>query len=319
MTQEKGLQYFPIALFSSVMGVSGVAISLRLVEDLWVNRFIASNVLTGLATFMFIINAVILIYRLAYHLDEVKQDYQHPLKMNFFGAISISLLLLAVLYYNFNETLSFYVWLAGAILQVGLTLKVLTTLIWERTLEVSQFNAAWVIPIVGNIVVPLAGVLHVDEVINWIFFSIGISFSVFYFTIFIFRMFFYPTPPAKLRPTLFILLAPPGVGFVSYIKLAGNMDAFAYILYGVAFYIGMLFIYQIKRFIAAPFSVAWWAFLFPSAAVTNATIYLYEGVDAAYLTWLIYAQVVALLLLTLFLLFRTIQLAINMSLFTKER
>src|SRR5690625_7468578 len=77
MTQEKGLQYFPTALFSSVMGVSGVAISLRLVEDLWVNRFIASNVLTGLATFMFIINAVILIYRLAYHLDEVKQDYQH--------------------------------------------------------------------------------------------------------------------------------------------------------------------------------------------------------------------------------------------------
>lgn len=319
MTQEKGFQYFPIALFSSVMGVSGVAISFRLVESLWASSFIVSTVLTGLATLMFMINAIILIYRCVYHFEEVKQDYEHPLKMNFFGAISISLLLLAVLYYHFNEALSLYVWIAGAMFQVALTLKVLTTLIWERTLEVPQFNAAWIIPIVGNIVVPLAGSYHVDPFINWIFYSIGIAFSIFYFTIFMFRMFFYPTPPAKLRPTLFILLAPPAIGFVSYIKLTGEIDAFAYILYGVAFYIGLLFIYQIKRFITAPFSVAWWAFLFPSAAVTNATIYLYQGVQAIYLEWLIYGQIVLLSLLMLFLLFKTMRLAINSSLLMKEK
>ena len=318
MQQEKGIRYFPIALFASVMGVSGLAMSLRLVENVYGFSQTSSNIVTSLASLMFLVNIAILFYRLLHHRDAVKKDFNHPVRMNFFAAISISLLLLGTLYYELNEAISLYTWMTGTALQFILTLVILSALIWERELQLGQFNPAWFIPIVGNIVVPLAGVYHAPEWLNWMFFGIGVLFSIIYFTIFMNRIYFQPAPPVKLLPTFFILLAPPGIGFVSYVKLTGQVDVFAYIMFGIAFYLGLLFIYQIRRFMTIPFFISWWAFLFPSAAVTNATIYLHEFTQSAFLAVIYHIQVAGLIVLTLYLFARTIGLAVKGQLCLKE-
>src|SRR5690625_4233175 len=195
MEQERGIQYFPIALFSSVMGVAGVAISIRLFEMIQGWNNIISNIVMFIATLMFIINGYILIHRTVHFRKGVKMDLNHPVKMNFFGAISISLLLLAVLYYDMNISISFFIWVIEALLQIWLTLVILSKLIWEKKFQLDQFNASWFITIVGNVVVPLASVFHVEPLINWIFFSVVIVFSIIYFTIFINRIFFHPSIP----------------------------------------------------------------------------------------------------------------------------
>jgi len=318
MEQEKGIQYFPIALFSSVMGVAGVAISIRLMEEAQGWNHTISIIIMLLATAMFIVNGAIVIYRLVKFRDDVKADFNHPVKMNFFGTISISLLLLALLYYNISIGFSFILWILGVLLQVWLTLAILSKLIWEKEFQLAQFNPTWFIPIVGNIVVPLAGVFHADLIINWVFFSIGVVFTIVYLTIFINRIFFQPALPPPLTPTLFILLAPPGIGVVSYLKLVGEIDAFVYIVYGVAFYIGLLFVYQIKRFFTIPFFVSWWAYLFPSAAMTNATMHIYHETGIIYIYFLFVIQFVALIILTLILFWKTIGMLINKKLFVKE-
>lgn len=318
MQTEKGLRYFPIALFASVMGVSGLAMSLRLVENVYGISHIASAIITILATIMFLVNITMLFYRLAKHRDAVKIDFKHPVRMNFFAAISISLLLLGTLFYEMNMALSLYTWMIGAALQFILTLLILSALIWERELQLGQFNPAWFIPIVGNIVVPLAGVYHAPEWLNWMFFGIGLLFSIIYFTIFMNRIYFQPALPVKLLPTFFILLAPPGIGFVSYVKLTGQVDVFAYMMFGIAFYLGLLFIYQIRRFISIPFFISWWAFLFPSAAVTNATIYLHEFTQSAFLAVIYHIQVLGLIVLTIYLFARTIGLVAKGQLCVKE-
>lgn len=318
MQQEKGLRYFPIALFASVMGVSGLTLSIRLVENVYGIANVFSTILLILATLMFLLNATMFLYRFISFREDVKQDFKHPVKMNFFGAISISLLLLGVLYYDIHTDVSFYIWLVGALLQVYLTLTILSKLIWVHEFQLGQFNPAWFIPIVGNIVAPLAGVYHVSLTINWIFFSIGIVFSIAYFTIFMNRIFFQPAPPPKLMPTFFILLAPPGIGFVSYVKMTGSVDIFAYILFGIAFYLGLLFLYQWRRFLKIPFFLSWWAFLFPSAAVTNATIYLYLNTGEEFLRWIFHIQVVGLIVLTIYLFAKTIGLATRRQLCVKE-
>lgn len=314
MNEESRLRYFPIALFTSVMGVAGLAMSIRLVENIYGIGNITSNVVTILAILMFIINIAILFYRIFNYLPEVKKDFNHPVQMNFFGAISISLLLLGTLFYEVSPSLSLYTWLVGAILQLCLTLVILSRLIWEHEFQLGQFNATWFIPIVGNIVVPLAGVYHVDSWLNWLFFSVGILFSIIYFTIFINRIYFQPQPPVQLLPTFFILLAPPGIGFVSYVKLTNDVDIFAYILFGIAFYLGLLFIFQIRRFITIPFFVSWWAFLFPSAAVTNATIYLQQFTNSALLKIIYHVQVVGLIILSIYLFSQTIKLVLTRKL-----
>lgn len=318
MSVERGIRYFPIAFFSSVMGVSGVAISLRLIESSYEMNNIMSNFMFGIASLLFLVNAIILIYRMIRYRGDVNEDFNHPVKMNFFGTISISLLLLADLYYSIHPAFSFVIWGSGALLQGGLTLITLSKLIWVHEFTLPQFNATWFIPIVGNIVVPIAGVYHVSLMINWIFFSIGVMFSIIYFTIYINRVFFQPPMPVKLMPTHFILLAPPGIGFVSYIKLVEEVDIFAFIIYGIAFYIGLLFIVQLKRFITIPFFISWWAYLFPNAAVTNATILLYIETGHSFLQIVSILQVIGLIILTFYLIWRTVGLLRNGTLLVKE-
>jgi len=121
-----------------------------------------------------------------------------------------------------------------------------------------------------------------------------------------------------LTPSYFIILAPLGIGFVSYVQLTGKVDGLAYTLYGIAFYLGLLFIFQWRRFIKLPFFLSWWAYLFPTAAVTNATIYMYQETGEPLFIWLIPIQLAGLLVLSIYLLIKTTTLAMNGSLFVKE-
>src|SRR5699024_11853700 len=101
-------------------------------------------------------------------------------------------------------------------------------------------NFISLIRIFDKIIVKLAVFYHVVVEINIFYFSLGIIFSIIYFTLFMNRMFFKGPLPNMLRPTVFILLAPPAIGFMSYVKIFGEANAFAFILYGFAFYLGLL-------------------------------------------------------------------------------
>ncbi|MFX4155809.1 C4-dicarboxylate ABC transporter, partial [Aliarcobacter butzleri] len=76
-------------------------------------------------------------------------------------------------------------------------------------------NPAWFIPIVGNLIVPLAGVGIVDNTILYFYFSIGIFFWINLFAIILNRIIFHNQFAPKLKPTHFILIAPPAIGFIS--------------------------------------------------------------------------------------------------------
>src|SRR5690625_4649878 len=102
MQMERGLRYFPVALFSSVMGVAGLAMSLRLIETIYHWNNILSNIIVIIATILFFVNVLFLCYRLIYFRNDVARDFNHPVRMNFFAAISISLLLLGTLYYDIH-------------------------------------------------------------------------------------------------------------------------------------------------------------------------------------------------------------------------
>src|SRR5699024_11351993 len=105
-----------------------------------------------------------------------------------------------------------------------------------------------------------------------------------------------------LKPTVFILLAPTAIGFISYVKIFGEANAFAFILYGFAFYLGLLLLFQIKYYLKVSFFVSWWEMLFPNAAVTNATFLMYEITNLFYLKYLIHVQLFCLFILELYFL-----------------
>jgi tellurite resistance protein len=129
---------------------------------------------------------------------------------------------------------------------------------------------------VGNILVPIAGVEHAPLQVSWFFFSIGLAFWPLLLTMILYRLFFHGPLPERLTPTLFILIAPPAVGFLSYVRLTGGVDAFALLLYHSALFFTLLLLAQLPRFAKVPFFLSWWAYSFPLAAITIATLVLFQ-------------------------------------------
>jgi tellurite resistance protein len=106
-------------------------------------------------------------------------------------------------------------------------------------------------------------------------------------------------------PTLFIFIAPPAVGFISYYNLIGGIDAFARILYGIALFFTLLLFAQVRLFARLKFFLSWWAYSFPLAAITIATLIMFKDTGQAIYSSLAMGLLVILTLVIAMLLTRT--------------
>ena len=107
----------------------------------------------------------------------------------------------------------------------------------------------------------------------------GLIFWIILLIIFFNRIIFHSPLPEKLLPTLFILIAPPAVGFISFVKLTGGISAFSKILYYFGLFLVFLLFAQIKIFKKIKFYLSWWAYSFPIAAITIASILMFHETD----------------------------------------
>jgi len=99
------------------------------------------------------------------------------------------------------------------------------------------------------------------------------------------RLIFHHPLPAKLMPTLFILIAPPAVGFISWTTLVGQVDPAARILFFAAVFFFVLMIPQLAKFARLPFALSWWAYSFPLAALTIAQFVMAEHSGVEFYRW----------------------------------
>ena len=120
-------------------------------------------------------------------------------------------------------------------------------------------------------IVPLAGVSLGSVEITWLFFSAGMIFWLILLVLVFNRLIFHAPIPARLFPTLVILIAPPAVAFVSYVRLVVGVDAFAHMLLSGAYVFAILVLVQVPKLMRLPFALSWWALSFPLAALTVAS------------------------------------------------
>ena len=263
------MQFFPITLFASIMGLTGLSIAFMRAADFYPILHRAGNGLLLLAFGLFLVICGLYIGKIIRFPHEAQQEFNHPVRFNFYPAISISLLLLAIAMMESYPSLAKGLWLAGSIAHLAFTLIAVSRWI-GRLYSIQQFNPSWFIPVVGNILVPIAGVEFASKEISWFFFSIGLVFWLSLFAIMVYRLGFHGDLPGKLVPTLFILIAPPAIGFVSYYRLTGNFDAAGRILLYLALFIALLLFTMVKKFLRLPFFMSWWAYTFPLCALTIA-------------------------------------------------
>lgn len=308
-TPHSRLAHLPIALFAIVMGLAGFTLALRQMESLigWSHN--TSLVLTALTGSVFVVIATAYLLKWVRHPDGVRAEFNHPVRLSFFPASSIGIILLSILLVHETTPIAKALWFVGIGIQLLFTLVILSNWMHHEKFEIQHSNPAWFIPIVGNILVPISGVPLGFPALSWFFFSIGLVFWLILFTILMNRYFFHGPMPSKLMPTLFILIAPPAVGFISWAALhpAQPLDDFGHILYSIALFITLLLFFQARRFVTIPFGLPWWAYSFPMAAITIATTMMYQrtGLDV----FLILAPILfgALTLLMLLLIWNTLK------------
>lgn len=275
--QPNRLQNFPVAWFAMVMGLGGLAIAWHKAEELMGLTWPVSPWLLGLATLLFVVLAAVYGAKTFKHRAAVAAEWAHPVRMNFVPTISIALILLGIGWLPYSPPYSKLLWLLGSAMHLVLTLHVMTQWMHQTKFEIVHLTPAWFIPVVGNILVPIAGVSHAPAEVSWFFFSIGVLFWPVLLSIIFYRVIFHGSLPERLMPTLFILIAPPAVGFIAYVKLTGGLDMLALVLYYAALFFTLLLFAQLAWFARLKFYLSWWAYSFPLAAVTVATFVMYEA------------------------------------------
>ncbi|MCP4997011.1 MAG: C4-dicarboxylate ABC transporter [Gammaproteobacteria bacterium] len=307
MSNSSRLEHFPISFFAMVMGLAGTSTAWKKAQhvlELNLNIDVALAVLT---TLLFILLVVVYGLKLVKHKGAVTEEFHHPIKLNFFPAISISMLLLSICLLDLSPLFAQGLWMVGTALHLAFTLYVMNTWIHHSHYKLQHLNPAWFIPVVGNILVPITGTSLGYIEISWFFFSIGILFWIVLLTIFLYRVFFHDPLPARLMPTFFILIAPPAVGFIAYLKLVGDIDSFARILYYAGLFLTLLLLTQVKRFAKLEFFLSWWAYSFPMAAITIATFAMYERTHVAGFSTIATVLLGLLSVIIIYLLYRTMK------------
>lgn len=269
---QSSLQYFPLPMFATTMGLSGLTLVSHKMEWMLGSQGWLFHTLAYLTLSIYIaILATYTIKSLKYP-QAVLGDWNHPIKISFFPAASISLLLLGAAFHPINDRLSFFLWATGCFFQFFLSMAIINSWINHARYEIVHSTPAWFIPAVGNIIVPLVGVYHAPAELSWFFFAWGILFWIILLILIINRLMFHNPMAQKLLPTLFILLAPPSIGFVSYIQLVGELDILGRLIYYWAAFFFFLLVSQVHRMVRIKFAMSWWAYTFPLAAFTSATL-----------------------------------------------
>lgn len=304
-TPPQRLEHYPVTFFAIGMGMFGLALASHAAETAYGASAGASTLALWLALILFAAVTLGYLAKALRHPAAVHAEWNHPIRVAFFPAMSISLLLMATALLPVRPDLALTVWICGTLLQGVLSLAVIGSWIGHRPFQPGQLTPAWFIPAVGNVIVPVAGAPLGYPEVSWLFMSAGLVFWLVLLTLVMNRLMFHDPIPGKLVPTLMILIAPPAVAFVAWLRLTGEVDAFGRILLNLAYVFGLVVATQLGRFRAVPFALSWWALSFPLAALAIAS-FAYAGAagSVAHL-WIGTAILVLLVVVIVGLLVRT--------------
>ena len=272
------LDFLPVGLFGSVMGLTGLSVAWRIALPRfagppWLALIPAAIGIIAMLSFLAILAGYTLKALTAF--DAVRAEFRHPIAGNLFGTGLISLLLLPIVLSPYSLIVAQAFWIAGAVGMILFAWIIVSRWMSDRQ-QVAHATPAWIIPVVGLLDLPLAlPVLELPPLHGLAVFAlaVGLFFAVPLFTLIFSRLLFEPPLPDSLKPTLLILVAPFAVGYSTYEVAAARDDLFAQALYMLTLFVLTVLLGQLRHLpICCPFRVSWWAVSFPLAASAIAAL-----------------------------------------------
>lgn len=288
MSSPTPLKFLMPGYFSLVMGLSGLT-------QAWHNAAgVLGDMATGIALVLGLLSAIVFAVLLVAsavrwqrYPAALADDLRHPVRHAFIAALPVSALLLATVGVALGGAGDPFgpvwnaLWWVGSLAQLWATVWVLGR--WLATAAAVQPGAApvlWpsitpvlLIPVVGNVVVPLAGLPLGHGLWSALQFGIGAFLWPVVLALILARRIAHSPLPDRILPAWFITIAPPAVIGVVLTQWQAPLPVVA-----AAWGLGLFFLLWaatvVRRIAGQPFNIAFWAFSFPLAAFTVLTLRL---------------------------------------------
>ena len=286
MSSSTPLKFLMPGWFSVVMGLCGLSLAWHRAQGVLGDMADGVALVAALAAaLVFVVLLVASVVRAARYPEALAEDLRHPMRHAFVAAFPVSVLLLAAVGVALMGPNSMWngLWWLGALTQLWVTVWVLGR--WLAPVKPGQGpgnTGLWpavtpvlLIPVVGNVVVPLAGLPLGHEAWSAAQMGIGAFFWPIVLALVLVRRLAHSPLPDRILPAWFITLAPPAViGIVLALWQAPLPLVLA--LWGVALFSLLWLLPIASRIASQPFGLAFWALSFPLAALSTLTLRLAE-------------------------------------------
>jgi tellurite resistance protein len=284
------LKFLMPGWFAIVMGLCGLALAWHRATPMMGEMAGAGALVLGVfAAAVALVLAVASLVRWQRYPKALAEDLNHPVRHVFVAAMPISLLLLATVATVLAGPTwpAKAMWMAGSIWQFAVTVWVLSR--WLRpNIGAKDGTPFWpgitpalFIPVVGNVVPPLAGVaLGFPE---WAAaqFGVGLFLWPVALTLLAVRLAVSGMWPERLLPTTFITVAPPAVIGLGALQL-GAPVLLAWVAWGIGLFFLAWSAAVFRRAVSQAFGVPFWAMSFPLAAFSALTLRLAQDASGAF-------------------------------------
>ncbi len=265
--------------YATVMGLSGLSLAWHRASPLMGDAAGTASLAIGvLAAAVFVVLAVATVLRGLRHADAWREDRMHPVRHTFIATLPIGVLLLATVAvaHGASGPLVAAFWWAGSLSQLFTTTWVLSR--WWRGNQAGGFQWAGItpallVPIVGNVLAPLAGVPLGYTEWSAAQFGIGLLFWPVVVVLVASRIMTQGMFAERLLPATFVFIAPPAVVGLALLQLGAPQLA-AWSMWGIALFSFLWVATLAKRIAKLEFGLPHWAMSFPLAALAALTLRL---------------------------------------------
>ncbi len=353
MLERHVIKYLAPGWFAVVMGTGGLANVLYQWQNSFSAGHTLGIIFAALADILYFVVLVPWIIRWVWFFKYAQRDLHHPVAGNFFVTMPVAMIMvgtnISTIWSGYLAgplvfMLTTIAWMIGI---VGVTFFTYYTTFRIMQIEVAPTpettNFSWIMAPIANMATLLLGnsVLKMSLIYqptwgmsilitNIAMLGVGFFLFIFISAIIFVRLSQYPLPPAEWTPSFGILLSAVGLAVIAIIDTANNANNLgilasvdsaylgAAIIWGFGIWvigiIAMICFYHIRRG-GFPYSLGWWAFIFPLAAYTIASQKI-AGIYTTPLTyWFSVFLTILLVLLWCYTFFKTVIGAFNGKLF----
>lgn len=299
-TAPSSVQHLVLGWFSMVLGLCGLSLAWHRATP-WLGdwAWAVSCTVGALAAFIFVVLSVANVWRVLHFPAAVREDLAHPVRHVFVAAVPTSLVLLATVLVTLSgpSALADGLWMLGSA-----SLLLATVWVAQRWLHVGRSPAAFwptmtpalFIPVVGNVLPPLAGVPLGHEVWSAAQFGVAVLLWPVALTLVLVRIGMVGLWPERLLGTTFITIAPPALVGLSGAVLGAPL-LLVHMAWGVALFFTLLSMTVFRRSLSQPFGAAMWGMSFPLsgfAALSLRTVPDVGWLQGLALAWLAFVTLV---------------------------